>query len=37
MALIPRIRDVTAHMAEGDAEDLDRVFSAARKASNEDP
>ncbi|XP_022733890.1 aldehyde dehydrogenase family 2 member B7, mitochondrial-like [Durio zibethinus] len=33
----PRTGDVIAHVAEGDAEDIDRAVSAARKAFDEGP
>lgn len=35
--LDPRTGDVIAHVAEGDAEDVDRAVSAARKAFDEGP
>lgn len=37
MALVPKIGDVIAHVAEDDAEDVDQVVSAARQAFNEGP
>lgn len=33
----PRSGEVIAHVAEGDAEDIDRAVSAARKAFDEGP
>ena len=33
----PRTGDVNAQVAEGDAEDIDRAVSAARKAFDEGP
>ena len=35
--LDPRTGDVIAHVAEGDAEDINRAVSAARKAFDEGP
>lgn len=37
MALVPKIGDVIAHVAEGDADDVDQVVSVAWKAFNEGP
>lgn len=33
----PRTAEVIAHVAEGDAEDIDRAVAAARKAFDEGP
>lgn len=33
----PRTGEVIAHVAEGDAEDINRAVSAARKAFDEEP
>jgi len=35
--LDPRTGDVITHVAEGDAEDVDRAVAAARKAFDEGP
>jgi len=35
--LDPRTGDVIAHVAEGDAEDINRAVAAARKAFDEGP